>query len=75
MDYGDSCDLPTHDLRKIENRFLHLPFQALECRLACIEPVAAENPESSAEEEDTEREVVRWSEEATEVREMILLQY
>ena len=42
----------------------------MECRLACIEPVAAENPESSAE--DMEEEVVRWPEEAALVSAMIL---
>ena len=42
--------------------------QALECRLACIEPAAAADPESSSAE-DAEREVVRWSDEAAMVRE------
>ena len=27
VDYGDQYSVPTHELRKIENRFLHLPFQ------------------------------------------------
>ena len=50
--------------------------QALECRLACIEPAAAAaaaDPESSSAE-DAEREVVRWSDEAAMVRDLIPVQ-
>ena len=42
----------------------------MECRLACVEPVAAENPESPSPgpgEAGAEREAVRWSREAADV--------
>lgn len=42
VDFGDSIYLPVDQIRSLRHDYLYLPFQALECRLANVEPVDKE---------------------------------
>ncbi|XP_053366920.1 tudor and KH domain-containing protein isoform X2 [Clarias gariepinus] len=39
VDYGDNGELPREQLRSLRSDFLSLPFQAIECSLAEVQPV------------------------------------
>uniref|UniRef100_A0AAV2LGG2 Tudor domain-containing protein n=1 Tax=Knipowitschia caucasica TaxID=637954 RepID=A0AAV2LGG2_KNICA len=38
VDFGDNGELPQDSLRHMRSDFLSLPFQAIECNLACVNP-------------------------------------
>lgn len=46
VDYGETVEVNLQDIRKITEKFLHVPFQAVECRLF----TAVENEEMPVEE-------------------------
>jgi len=59
LDYGGYHSLPAADLRQIRTDFLSLPFQAIECYLANINPTDDENVSAFVLEELIAQQVVQ----------------
>lgn len=59
LDYGGYHSLPAADLRQIRTDFLSLPFQAIECYLANINPTDDENISAFVLEELIAQQVVQ----------------
>lgn len=59
LDYGGYHSLPASDLRQIRTDFLSLPFQAIECYLANINPTDDENISAFVLEELISQQVVQ----------------
>ena len=54
VDYGNSEWVPSSDVHDIQQEFLHLPLQAIECRLAGARPLE-DNPEVGARPDEEAR--------------------
>ncbi|XP_061462135.1 tudor and KH domain-containing protein isoform X2 [Rhineura floridana] len=60
VDFGDNGEAPLEKLRQLRSDFLSLPFQAIECSLACIAPAGDQWAEAALDEFDRLAHCAKW---------------